>query len=48
VLEHLIAHVPGKSARIVSRSMHRMTVILAPEGEDWAIFFVQMIPVIGR
>jgi ketosteroid isomerase-like protein len=31
-----------------TRSIHRMTVILAPEGEDWAIFFVQITPVLGR
>jgi Clp amino terminal domain, pathogenicity island component/SnoaL-like domain len=31
-----------------TRSIHRMTVILAPEGEDWAMFFVQITPVLGR
>jgi ketosteroid isomerase-like protein len=29
-------------------SVHRMTVILAPERQDWAIFFVQITPVLGR
>ena len=28
-----------------TRSIHRMTVILAPEGEDWTIFFVQVTPI---
>jgi hypothetical protein len=29
-----------------TKSMHRMTVILAPENEDWAIFLVQITPVV--
>jgi uncharacterized protein (TIGR02246 family) len=49
--ESLVASILWENVTIgtdSTRSMHRMTVILAPEGEDWAIFFVQITPVIGR
>jgi uncharacterized protein (TIGR02246 family) len=29
-----------------TRSMHRMTFVLGPEDEDWAIFFIQVTPVV--
>jgi hypothetical protein len=29
-----------------TRSMHRMTFVLGPEEEDWAIFFIQVTPVV--
>jgi hypothetical protein len=29
-----------------TKSMRRMTVILAPEGEDWAIYLLQVTPVV--
>jgi uncharacterized protein (TIGR02246 family) len=29
-----------------SKSMHRMTVILTQEGEDWVVFFLQVTPVV--
>lgn len=31
-----------------TRSMHRMTVILAQEGEDWVIFFLQATAVVAN
>jgi hypothetical protein len=31
-----------------TRSMHRMTVIVAQEGEDWVIFLLQVTPVVGN
>jgi uncharacterized protein (TIGR02246 family) len=30
----------------LTRSLHRMTIVLAPEDEDWAIFFLQVTPVV--
>ena len=29
-------------------SMHRMTIVLAADGEDWAIFLLQVTPVLAR
>jgi hypothetical protein len=31
-----------------TRSMHRMTVIVAQEGEEWVIFLLQVTPLIGN
>jgi uncharacterized protein (TIGR02246 family) len=31
-----------------TRSMHRMTVMVAQEGEDWLIFLIQATPVVGN
>jgi hypothetical protein len=49
--ESLVASILWENVTIgtdSTKSMHRMTVILAPEGEDWAIFLVQITPVVGR
>jgi len=31
-----------------TRSMHRMTIVLAADEEDWSIFLLQVTPVIDR
>jgi uncharacterized protein (TIGR02246 family) len=31
-----------------TRSMHRMTIVLAADGEDWAIFLLQVTPVLAH
>jgi len=31
-----------------TRSMHRLTIVLAADGEDWAIFLLQVTPVLDR
>jgi ketosteroid isomerase-like protein len=36
--------VPG----LPPRAMHRMTLVLAPESEDWAIYLLQVTPIITR
>ena len=36
--------VPGEA----TRTMHRMTVILVPEAQDWKILFIQVTPILTR
>jgi|SRR5712692_374631 len=33
---------------IATRSMHRMTVVVAQEGEDWVIYLIQVTPVVAN
>jgi uncharacterized protein (TIGR02246 family) len=49
--ESLVASILWENVTVGSestRSMHRMTFVLGPEGEDWAIFFIQVTPVVVR
>lgn len=49
--ESLVASILWENVTVGTESttsMHRMTVILAPEGEDWAIFLVQVTPVVAH
>ena len=49
--ESLVASILWENVTIgtgSTRSMHRMTVIVAQEGEDWLIFLVQVTPVVGN
>lgn len=49
--ESLVAGILWENVTIETdptRSIHRMTIIFAPEGEDWAIFLVQITPAVAR
>jgi hypothetical protein len=46
--DSFIASILWDNVMIGGEPPHRMTVILAPEGEDWAIFFLQVTPVLIR
>ncbi len=30
------------------RAMHRMTIVLAPDGDDWAVYLLQVTPILTR
>ena len=47
--ESLVASILWENVTVGSestRSMHRMTFVLGPEDEDWAIFLIQVTPVV--
>jgi len=46
--DHLVAVAPRKNALVASMErvwMHRMTLVLVPKGEDWAIVSMHVTPV---
>lgn len=48
--DSLVASVLWENVTVGSestRALHRMTIVLAPEGEDWAIFLLQVTPIVA-
>jgi len=47
--DSLVASVLWENVRVgreLTRALHRMTILLAPEGEEWAIFLLQVTPIV--